>query len=194
MSSKPFGVVTALSLVIIGCSNDTTNPMMIFPTPIPNLVISPADGQADVRLDAEVILTFAQPVDPAVIERDVHLISERGLADSLCPDTTMITHGGMGNVMMDSTMMRHMSQVHAMRGRFMWNGDSTECSFRPDSMMTPLTTYMVHTGPEMMQMMRTRMGDMGMMGGHGFGMMQDDMMLHFVTMDTSGTDDGHGHH
>jgi hypothetical protein len=53
---------------------------------------------------------------------------------------------------------------------------------------------MIHIGPEMMQMMRRRMSDMGAMGGHGSGAMQDDMILHFATMDTSGTGGGHGHH
>lgn len=156
--------------------------------------MNPADGQANVRVDAAVTFTFARSVDRAVVERTVHLISERAMADSLCPDSSMMSHGGMGNVMMDSSMMRHMGQFHATRGRFTWNGDSTECYLRPDSMMTPRTQYMIHMGPDIMQMMRSRMGDMGMMTGHGSGMMQDDMMLHFATMDTSGTGGGHGHH
>lgn len=194
MFLKSLAVVAVVAIGVAGCSNDSSSPMGMTPLPLANLTVDPADGQANARLDAGITFTFARPVDRAVAERNVHLISERSMADSLCPDTTMMGHGGMGNVMMDSSMMRHMSQVHAMPGRFTWNGNSTQCYFMPDSLMTPLTTYMIHIGPEMMQMMRRRMSDMGAMGGHGSGAMQDDMILHFATMDTSGTGGGHGHH
>ena len=194
MNLKPLAAVVLIAIGVVGCSKDSSSPSGTTPTPPANLTVNPADGQANVRLDAAVTFTFARSVDRAVVERTVHLISERAMADSLCPDSSMMSHGGMSNVMMDSSMMRHMGQVHATRGRFTWNGDSTECYFRPDSMMTLRTQYMIHMGPEMMQMMRSRMGDMGAMGGHGFGTMQDDMMFHFVTMDTSGTGGGHGHH
>lgn len=194
MYLKSLAVAVTLTIGVVGCSKDSSSPSGTTPTPPANLTVNPADGQANVRLDAAVTFTFARSVDRAVVERTVHLISERAMADSLCPDSSMMSHGGMSNVMMDSSMMRHMGRVHATRGRFTWNGDSTECYFRPDSMMIPRTRYMIHMGPEMMQMMRNRMGDMGMMGGHGIGMMQDDMMLHFATMDTSGTGGGHGGH
>ncbi len=195
MNLKPLAAAVLIAIAVVGCSKDSSSPSGTTPIPPANLTVNPADGQANVRLDAAVTFTFAKPVDRSVVERTVHLISERMMADSLCPDSSsMMSHGGMGNVMTDSSMMRHMGQVHAARGRFTWNGDSTECYFRPDSMMTPRTQYMIHMGPEMMQMMRNRMGEMGMMGGHGFGMMQDDMMLHFATMDTSNTGGGHGHH
>ncbi len=194
MNLKPITVAVLIAISAVGCSKDSSSPSGTAPTPPANLIVNPVDGQANVRLDAAVTLTFARPVDRAIVERTVHLISDRMMADSLCPDSSMMSHGGMGNVMMDSTMMRHMGQVHATTGRFTWNGDNTECYFRPDSMMTSRTQYMIHMGAEMMQMMRNRMGEMGMMGGHGSGMMQDDMMLHFVTMDTTGTGGGHGGH
>ncbi|MBI4535645.1 MAG: hypothetical protein HY708_05155 [Ignavibacteriae bacterium] len=194
MYLKSLVVVAVVAGTVAGCSKDSSSPMGMTSPPPANLAVDPADGQTNVRLDASVTFTFARSVDRVVVERNVHLISERSVADSLCPDTTMMGHGGMGNIMIDSSTMRHMGQTHATRGRFMWNSDSTQCYFRPDSMMTPLTVYMIHMDPEMMQMMRSRMGDMGMMGGHGFGMMQDDMMFHFATMDTSGTGGGHGHH
>jgi len=194
MNLKPLAATVLIAIGVVGCSKDSSSPSGTTTPPQANLTVSPSDGQGNVRLDAAVTFTFARSVDRVVVERNVHVISERAMADSLCPDSSMMSHGGMSNVMMDSSMMRHMSQIHATRGRFTWNGDSTECYFRPDSMMIPRTQYMIHMGPEMMQMMRNRMGDMGMMAGHGFGMMQDDMMLHFATMDTSGTGGGHGHH
>lgn len=194
MYLKSRTVVALLAIGAAGCSNDSSSPMGMTPSPPAYLTVDPADGQANVRLDAGITFTFARPVDRTVVERNLHIISERSMADSLCPDTTMMGHGGMNGVMTDSSMMHHMGQVHATPGRFTWNGSNTQCYFTPDSLMTPLTTYMIHTGPEMMQMMRARMGDMGTMGGHGFGMMQNDMMFHFVTIDTSGTGGGHGHH
>lgn len=194
MYLKSFVVVVLVAIGVAGCSKNSSSPSGTTRTPPANLTVSPSDGEGNVRLNAAVTFTFGRSVDRAVVERTVHLISERAMADSLCPDSLMMSHGGMSNAMMDSSMMRHYGQVHATRGRFTWNGDSTMCTFRPDSMMAPRTQYMIHMGREMMQMMRNRMGDMGMMGGHGSGMMQDDMMLHFATMDTSGTGGGHGGH
>jgi hypothetical protein len=192
MYLKSLAVAATLTIGVLGCSKESSSPSGT--TPQANLTVNPADGQANVRLDAGLTLTFARSVDRAAVERTVHLISERAMADSLCPDSSMMPHGGMNNVMMDSSMMQHIDQVHATRGRFTWNVNSTECLFRPDSMMTPGTQYMIHMGAEMMQMMRTRMGEMGTMGGHGSGVMRNDLLVHFSTMDTSGTGGGHGHH
>ncbi len=186
-----FVIALALAIAIGGCSkNSTTGEDTTMPPA--NLIVSPSDGQSAVRLDAAIALTFAKPVDRAVVESNLHLISQAAMADSLCPDSTMMPHRGMTNIMGDSSMMRHMGQVHAARGSFLWSGDSTRCYFKPDSMMTPRMQYMIHMGKEMMQMMERRLGNMGMMGGHGTGMMSNDMMYHFATMDTTGS--GHGHH
>ncbi len=191
MYIKSMAIMFVASVIIGGCSkNSTTGEDTTAPSA--NLIVSPSDGQSAVRLDAAVALTFAKPVDRAVVERNFHLISQQAMADSLCPDSTMLSHGGMMTIMADSSMMRHMDQVHAARGRFTWSGDSTLCTFRPDSMMTPRMQYMIHMGGEMMQMLERRMGSMGMMDGHGTGMMSNDMMYHFATMDTTGS--GHGHH
>ncbi len=190
MYIKLFVIVFIIAMVIGGCSKNSTSPEETIPPA--NLTVSPSDGQSAIRLDAAIALTFAKSVDRAIVERNLHLISQRAMADSLCPDSTMMSHGGMMNIMADSSMMRHMSQVHSVRGRFSWSGDSTMCYFRSDSMMTPRMQYMIHMGGEMTQMMERRMGSMGMMGSHGTGMMTKDMMYHFVTMDTTGG--GHGGH
>lgn len=193
MLLKLFVIVIVLMSSVIGCARDASSSMDAT-EPLQSVIVVPADGQTNVRLDAVVTIAFAKPVDRTVAERNIHLISERMLADSLCPDSLMMSHGGMGSVMMDSSMMRHMGQVHATQGRFVWDVGNTSCTFAPDSMMSPQTQYMVHMGPEMMQMLRNRMGEMDPMGGHGSGMMQDDMMLHFTTLDTAGTGSGHGGH
>jgi len=183
-------VVALLAAVLLtGCSNDSQSPTAATPQ---NLTVSPADGATGVRLDAEVTLTFASPVGRDVVERDFHLISERAMADSTCPESTAMDHGAMADWMADTTMMGHMDVYHSMPGRFSWNGTGTACTFQPDSMMTPVTRYMIHMGREMMDMVEHRTGGGGMMPGHGTGMMTGDMMLHFATMDTA---DGHaGHH
>ena len=90
--------------------------------------------------------------------------------------------------------MRHLDQIHSTRGRFLWNADSTECTFRPDSMMTSKTQYMIHLGQDMVGMMEARMGEMASMGGHGSGMTSREMILHFVTLDTATSGGGHGGH
>lgn len=194
MNMKTFAPITVLALLIVGCSSDSSSPTNTSSPPSPSFVVTPADGQSGVPLDASVTLTFAQPVDRAVVERALHLISQRDMADSLCPVDTTMGHGMMGTTMMDSTMMNHLMRRHATSGRFFWDAAFMECTFRPDSMMIPRTQYMIHMGGEMMRMIRDRMGEMGSMGGHFNPMMVDEVAYHFMTMDTTGTGGGHGHH
>jgi hypothetical protein len=191
MKPQTLALAILVAIFFAGCSDDFSQIMGISPLSSMYLSVTPPDGQGNVNLDASINFTFARPVDRAVVERNMHLISERMISELNCPDPSMGPHGSMGNFMMDSSMMRHLEQMHSTRGRFSWNGDSTSCSFRPDTMMTPRTQYMIHIGTEAMQMMRNRMGEMGGMGGHGFGMMRDDMILHFVTTDTPGNSGGH---
>ena len=54
---------------------------------------------------------------------------------------------------------------------------------------------MLRMNREMTKMIEQRMGSMGMMGGHGTGMISGEMMFHFFTMDTTSLGSGHnGHH
>jgi hypothetical protein len=186
-------VATALVLAIAGCSKDSSSPVQsVDATP---LSTTPGDGANGVRLDAQISLSFATPVEKAVVERDFHLISERDMADSLCPVSTTMAHGNMTMTMTDSGKMHHLDQIHSTRGRFSWNSDSTRCTFAADSLMTPRTQYMIHLGREMMEMIERRVGSAKMMSGHGSGMMNSEMMFHFSTIDTTGTGGGHnGHH
>jgi hypothetical protein len=183
--------------VFIGCSS---NKMDTPATPSTSqMEISPSDGTVDVRLDAPITVRFATGIDRAVVEQELHLISEFDLMSGICPDSLMGTHGSMMDAMADSMMMRHLDELHAIGIDFQWDAAGTECTVQPDSMLEPGTRYMIHLGSGISRMMESRMGDMGGtgemggMGGHGTGPMGDDMMFHFTTMDTSGG--GHlGHH
>ncbi len=191
-------VFVALALVIGGCSKQTSAPTDST-TSASQLLLSPTDGQTNVRLDAPVVLTFAKSVDRATVERGFHLISASAMADSLCPLSSLMGQGSMmdsmTNSMMDSSTMHHLDQYHSMHGQFAWNTDTTFCTFKPDSLMTPRTQYMMHMDRGMTQMMEQRMGSMGTMSGHGTGMMSAEMMFHFSTQDTTATGSGHmGHH
>ncbi len=194
MKTKFIAVLTLATTILVGCSKDSSSPTT-GTQPTLNFTTSPADGQANVRLDAAVTLTFAKPVDRAVVERGFHLVSQGDMADSLCPVSDSMGHGAMSPAMMDSMNMNHLMQQHATRGRFVWSSD-TQCTFRPDSMMTPRMQYMMHMGSEMMRMMRDRMEGMnGGMGGHGATFGGDEMAFHFSTLDTTGSGSGHnGHH
>lgn len=129
-------------------------------------------------------LVFTKPVDRKTVENDFHLLSERDMVDSLCPISATMDHGMMSSTMMDSMKMNHLMQQHLTSGRLSWQSD-IQCTFRPDSMMTPNTQYMVHLGTDMMRMMETRIGSMNMTNNHGEGMLKDQMMFHFRTMDTT---------
>ncbi|MBI5710223.1 MAG: hypothetical protein HZC42_07970 [Candidatus Eisenbacteria bacterium] len=190
MHLKPLAAAVLILVVLTGCSKDSRSPADALKPSAPPVAVSPADGEAGVRLDAGVTLAFAKAADRAVVERGFHLISEPDMADSLCPDTAMV-HGSMDSLMMSPGMMTHMDQWHHTPGSFSWNGTSTQAVFTPQSWMDPQTRYMVHMGEEMVQMMESQMGGMGSMGGHGSGAMSGHMMLHFTTMDTTGGHDEH---
>lgn len=190
MNLKPFAAAALILAVLAGCSKDSRSPAAPTKPSAPAVTVSPGDAETGVRLDATVTLTFAKAADRAVVERGFHLLSERDMADSLCPDTAMV-HGSMDSMMMDAGMMTHMDQWHHAPGSFSWNETSTQCVFTPQAWMDSQTRYMIHLGEEMVQMMESGMGGMGSMGGHGSGAMSGHMMLHFTTMDTAGGHDGH---
>lgn len=175
-------IVTAVLIALplaTGCtSNNDSVPMA--PGEVPVLV-SPADGTQGVRLDAVVTLSFSGAVNRDVVERGVHLISERAIADSMCPDPARWSHPDMDHCMADSAMMWHLDADHSTRGRFSWNGNT--CTFRPDSLMSPGTRHMIHMGREMTDMMGHRSG--GEMMPHGSGSMARHEFMHFTTMDTT---------
>lgn len=174
------GIMMSL-LLVVGCSTDSGMSSMMGPQQS-DFALIPFDGQTEVRLDAGISLAFAEPVDRSVVERNFHLIGEQELVDSLCPIDPMMNHGMMSTAMMDSTLMRHLIEQHYTLGRFSWQDDGMACTFRPDSHLAPGTQYMIHLGGEMMRMMRERMGNMGMMGGHRGMTTQDDMAFHFFTV------------
>lgn len=189
--------VMLLALVIAGCSKESSSP--VDSTEPDGLVVTPSDGKTGVPLDAVVTLTFGRPVDRSVVERSFHLLT---MADSLCPGNTTSGHGVMSGMMpggcdlnaMGPETMHDFTGQQAIPGKFLWDTDDTQCTFKPDSMMTPATWYMIHMGREMMEMMRDRMGDMSRMGGHTTGTISDLMVYHFTTLDMTGGGCGNGGH
>ena len=177
-------LVLVFVIALVGCSNDSGSP--VTPTA---LIVSPADGATGVRLDSVVKLTFAGKLDRDVIERGFHVISENALMDMPCPDSTM-QHQPMMDCM-DDSLMAHMDRNHSTHGQFSWDESGTVCTFRPDTMLSPSTRYMMHMDGKMMDMVGMHAGGDGMMQDHGSGMMGGDMVLHFTTMAASGGHDGH---
>lgn len=173
--------ISLIAVVIVGCSKDSSSPASTLgPT---RLLISPSDGQSGVLVDAGIVLTFPEPADRSVVERNLHLISETAMADSFCPVSSSMGHGDMDMAMIDPGKMIHLMDSHRTQGWFQRNAERTQCTFRPDSLMAPGTRYMVRVGREMIQMMESRMGGRGMLGGHSGGMMNNDIMYHFRTRD-----------
>ena len=181
-------------LVFSGCSKKSSSPTE--PSfDLTKFEASPADGAAGVRLDAGVVLWFAKPVDRASVEGGFRLISEKDMADAECPISKSMNHGIMGVSMADSSKMNHLDRYHLTRGKFVWNNDSTLCTFKPDSQLSSKTQYMIHLGRDLTTMMQSRLGTMSMMAGHGIGPMADDMLFHFSTLDITQQGSGHdGHH
>ena len=70
--------------------------------------MSPNDGATGVRLDAGIQFNFAEPVDRAVVKRNLHLVSEIAMADSRCQVSNSMGHGGG---MMSGKMMYHFQTI-----------------------------------------------------------------------------------
>ena len=193
MNIKMIITATLIVFAMVGCSKDSTSLMGSNQTP--SFSISPKDGETGVRLDAGITLSFAKPVVRSIVENNLYLMSARGMDDSLHPAGDSMGYGMMNETMMDSMKMIHMMNQHRASGKYLWNGDSTQCTFTPDSMMISGMQYMVRMGVDMVKMMENRLGDMGMMGNQGNGMMNKEMYYHFTTMDTSKVGSGHdGNH
>lgn len=198
-------VMFVAAVFFAGCSKD--KPGVTAPESTEAFSVSPADQAQSVPLDQKIVLTFQQPVDPKIVESSFHLISQKDMADSTCPAGQNMMHGDMNMAMMDTMKMNHLDQVHSVTGKFTWNSANTQCTFTPDSIMTPNMQYMVHLGKNMMDMMNKMMGDMGSMSGSGMmggmfgnstGQLPGHMLMHFTTTEvtnTTGTGSGHlGHH
>lgn len=176
-------ILLVLAVTAVGCSSKTYTPTQ----PVSRILTTvPVDNATEVRLDAAVTLDFGTGVDRAVVERGAHLIAESDMF-SVCPDTSMGSHGTTESMMDDAGMLQHMGASHATAGSFSWNAAGTACTFRPESLMQPQTRYMVHMSSEMLGMMRAAGVSMmdGRMNTAG------DMMLHFRTIPA---DEHDGHH
>lgn len=160
--------------LVAGCSDDSSSPLF----PAATLVrVSPNEGATGVGLDVAVTLTFSAPVSREMVQRELHLISEWAISDSMCPDSATMHHPDMDHCMADLEIMHHLDRYHSTAGDYSWNQAGTECSFHPSAGMIPGTQYMIHMGPDVTHMADDTMH--GMMGGHGgYGR---EMMLRFTT-------------
>ncbi len=182
----------AAILATVGC--DEATPTDDGASALTSIQIAPADNALDVATSSGVILTFRQPVNRSIVEKNFRLMNERSYPDSLCPVSSVMGHGSMGSSMMDMQKMAHLDSLHGLRGAFSWNSDSTVCTFRPDSLLLPAMQHMVHVRQEMVDMVEGRMGSMGMMGRTGMGS-GTGMAFHFVTATAAGPGIDHdGHH
>lgn len=194
-SSKLLTFFVAI-LFITGCSKKSENSLEASLNTSASYRIIPADNQTGVRLNQSIQIIFVKSVDPMVVETNFHLMSQKDISDTNCAYGKMIDHANMGISMMDSLKMNHLEKYHSTKGKFTWNNAYTAVTFSPDSMMQNYMQYMLHFGKDMMKMMQKSADTLGRMSGYSNGVQQNDMMIHFSTMDTAiSTGDGHlGHH
>jgi uncharacterized lipoprotein NlpE involved in copper resistance len=154
------------------------------------LRVSPDDGETNVALNKNVLLSFDTPIARSIIQRNFHLMTTQKM--ETIADSMMYYMGMMGMMTHDDSVtiysgMMRMMDSNAMHGTFVWNSDSTECTFDPDSLMMANSQYEIHMGREMIAITGMVAGNWmmsddnhGMMGNAG-GMMHGDMMIYFVT-------------
>jgi hypothetical protein len=167
------------SVIIVGCNK--SSPVTSESTAAPQLSILPSDASSNIDVTTNVALTFSKPVYRTIVMQNLFIISERNIPDSMYSMPSMMGHGTMMDIMADSSKMHYLDHYRSMHGTLTWNGDSTQCIFHPDSLLTPNTQYMVHLRSDMVKMMDQQTGSMGMMGNRGTGMMSSEMMFHFTT-------------
>ncbi|MBL7995570.1 Ig-like domain-containing protein [bacterium] len=183
MKTMKISTVAIIGLLWVMSCNDNDDMMQA-------LRISPNDGETNVALNKNVVLNFDTPLVRSVVQKNFHMMTTQkmqGIADSIMASMGMMgmmTHNDSATIYND--MMRMMDS-NTMHGTFMWNSDSTQCTFDPDSLMMPGAQYQMHMGREMMVMTGMMDGDgmmsndnHGMMGNAG-GMMYGDMMINFTT-------------
>jgi len=188
---KQFLLLLFAALVLIGCKTDETT-MVTFPSSS-NFTISPTDNQASVTQSTPITITFNKTVDKSVVEKNFRLMNEQSYIDSLCPVSITMGHGSMSNSMMDSMKMNHLDSIHGLKGTFIWSLDSKACTFMPDTLLLPGMQHMIHFREQMITMMESTMGSMGMMGrsGTGNGM---GMTFHFTTKSSGSLNSDHDSH
>ena len=169
--------IVSISIILVfsysGCDQSNT----LSPTEQIRFQVSPPDGAENVDISSQLIIEFSKPVDPSIVERSFHLISERDMADSLCPVSKDMHHSVMSQAMMNQNTMEHLIDRHQSHGTFSWNDSKTNCVFKIDSTLAPDTRYMMDMGKEMMQMMNGT----GMKNCNCPGMQTNDLMYHFRT-------------
>lgn len=139
--------------------------------------VNPPDGAENVDASSQIIIEFSKPVDRAIVERSFHLISERDMADSLCPVSKDMNHRMMNPTSMSQHTMMHLIAQHQSHGTFSWNDSKTRCIFKSNSSLTRNTLYMMDMGKEMMQIMNGS----GMKNCNCPGMESSDVLFHFRT-------------
>ncbi|MBX3043148.1 MAG: Ig-like domain-containing protein [Candidatus Kapabacteria bacterium] len=151
-----------------GCSNMTDNNSGN--TDAGNfLTISPADNTQNIGINDAVTIQFAAPVDTKTIEANFVLISQKDIADSLCPVSKNMGHSDMMKDMMDTTMMNHLKMTHHTKGTFKWNSNKTMCEFKSDSALSHNTDYMMYIHSDMMNHMKNMMNNSMSNGGMNMG-------------------------
>ncbi len=153
-------VMLITSAFYVGCSNNSSNP-----TVGDFFTISPADNSNNIGVNDVVTLQFAAPVDAKTIESNFVLISQKDIADSLCPISKNMGHSDMIKDMMDTTMMNHLKNTHWTKGTFKWNPDKTRCEFKADSSLKADTEYMMYIDSDMMNHMENMMNNSMSNGG-----------------------------
>ena len=188
---KQFFVLIFAALVLIGCKKDDTT--TINGTTASTLTISPTDNSAGINTAANIVVTFGKKIDPPTVQKNFHLISTGSLTDSMMPGNTMMNQMTMMSAMGNRSTMNYLDSVHSIHGSFIWNFDSTVCTFDPDSMFHSATQYMIHFDQSMVDMMEQRMGSMGMMGYNGSST-KTGMAFHFTTKITGSLSSDHDSH
>lgn len=172
-------LILPVLLFMTGCTRLSPNLYDVHSNTSTNFTISPTDNQAGVSLDQKIEIQFAEPVDPGLMENNIHLIPEFDTTDSICRFDSRIIHENMGISMMDSMKLSHLDQYHSTKGRFTWSAGNKICTFTPDSLLKSNTNYMIHIGEGMMH--SGNVGGMGNMGGHSGSVPKGHMMFHFKT-------------
>ncbi len=157
-------VVIVASIFLIGCDKFGMGDHVAANTSIWDfMTVSPSDKSQNVELNAPIILQFAVPVEPGIVEGNFSLFSQNDISIEMDHKGDMMNHSDINEAMRNPSTIEHLKKMHSTKGKFIWNEEKTRCEFKSESDLQPDTDYYIYMDSKILDHMKNVMEKNGMM-------------------------------
>lgn len=157
-------IVIVASIILTGCDKFGMGGHVTVNTSVWDLMtISPSDKSQNVELNASIILQFAVPVEPSIVEGNFFLFSKNDISIEMDHKGDIMNHSDINEAMRNPSTMEHLKKMHNTKGKFIWNEEKTRCEFKSTSDLQPDIDYYIYMDSEMLDYMKNLMEKNGMM-------------------------------